>query len=327
MKKIKRFAAVVTAVAAFCSGCSIGGKEVVFDVNTSSRHTVFSVNKSKCSLKEAMIYLCNYRGIYGYEYGVDLFETKDAKELEEYIKDITVDELTRLYCMLAIADKKDIKLTQKELEQASEATQEYYDTLSEEEIDFMNVSESDIAEAYENYARASKLYDLLTQNVNTEVSDDDARIVHINQIYTTSQESAAAVEQRIEAGENFVSIAGQYNEAATVETFVSKGKLPPEVESVAFELENGEVSGSIKTTDGYYFIQCVSKLDQEKTDENKINILKQREQEQFNEDYKGFVEDAKFSLNTQLWDEIKISDEDYIKTNSFFEIYEKHFVK
>lgn len=45
----------------------------------------------------------------------------------------------------------------------------------------------------------------------------------------------------------------------------------------------------ISTDDGYYFIKCISKLDREKTEQNKVTILQKRQQEQFNDDYEHFV--------------------------------------
>ena len=42
------------------------------------------------------------------------------------------------------------------------------------------------------------------------------------------------------------------------------GQLLEEVEDVAFNMNDNEISQMITTDNGYYFIKCVSKLDQEK---------------------------------------------------------------
>ena len=81
----------------------------------------------------------------------------------------------------------------------------------------------------------------------------------------------------------------------------------------------------ISTDDGYYFIKCISKLDREKTEQNKVTILQKRQQEQFNDDYEHFVKKAGFSLNSDLWDSISIKDEKDVKTSSFFTVYNKYF--
>lgn len=309
------------------TGCSIGGREIVLDINNSNGHTVLSVNEMKCNVKEAMIYLCNYRNLYGNEYGVDLFGTDESSDVEQYIKDVSIDEITRIYCMVSIAQEKEISLTDNELNAVEDAAQEYYESLSDDEIDFMGVGKSDIKSAYENYALAQKLYNSLIKDVDTEVSDDDARVMHILKIFVASKESADAVSQKIAAGEDFSTIASSMSEDTETDLYVAKGTLAEKVEDVAFDLSDGQVSEMIQTDDGYYFIKCISKMDQEKTDQNKVTILQKREQEQFNEDYEGFVNDAQFELNSDLVKKISLKDADKITTDSFFSVYNKYFTE
>ncbi len=325
MKYFKRTAAVVLSSMMLLTGCNIGGREIVLDINNSNGHTVLSVNKKKCNIKEAMIYLCNYKNLYGNEYGVDLLGTDDASDVEKYIKDVSIDEITRVYCMVSIAQEKEISLTDDESKAVEDAAQEYYKSLSDDEKDFMGVGKSDVESAYENYALAQKLYNSLIKDVDTEVSDDDARVIHIQKIFVTGQESADTVKQKIAAGEDFATIATSLSEDSQTDLYVAKGTLPEKVEQAAFDLNDGQISDMIQTDDGYYFIKCISKMDQEKTDQNKVNILQQREQDQFNEDYDGFVNDAQFELNSDLWEEISLSDAENINTDSFFSIYDKHF--
>ena len=62
-------------------------------------------------------------------YDVNLLETDDASNVEKYIRDVTVDELTRIYCMVSIAKQKKITLTDKEKSSVSKAAKEYHDSL------------------------------------------------------------------------------------------------------------------------------------------------------------------------------------------------------
>ena len=276
---------MLLASATLLTGCSIGGKEIVLDINTTNNHTVFSVDNMKCDKTEALIYLANYKNLYGTMYDVNLLETDDASNVEKYIRDVTVDELTRIYCMVSIAKQKKITLTDKEKSSVSKAAKEYYDSLNEAEKKFTKADLSDIESAYEHYAIAQKLYNSLSKGVDTEVSDEDARVIHIQKIFVKSKE----------------------------------------VEAVAFELGHGETSDMITTDDGYYFIKCISKLDREKTEQNKVTILQKRQQEQFNDDYEHFVKKAGFSLNNDLWNSISIKAEKDVKTSSFFTVYNKYF--
>lgn len=124
---------MLLASATLLTGCSIGGKEIVLDINTTNSHTVFSVDNMKCDKTEALIYLANYKNLYGTMYDVNLLETDDASNVEKYIRDVTVDELTRIYCMVSIAKQKKITLTDKEKSSVSKAAKEYHDSLNEAE--------------------------------------------------------------------------------------------------------------------------------------------------------------------------------------------------
>ena len=48
MKYFKKTMCMLLASATLLTGCSIGGKEIVLDINTTNSHTVFSVDNMKC---------------------------------------------------------------------------------------------------------------------------------------------------------------------------------------------------------------------------------------------------------------------------------------
>ena len=81
MKYFKKTMCMLLASATLLTGCSIGGKEIVLDINTTNSHTVFSVDNMKCDKTEALIYLANYKNLYGTMYDVNLLETDDASNV------------------------------------------------------------------------------------------------------------------------------------------------------------------------------------------------------------------------------------------------------
>ena len=232
------------------AGCKIGGKEIVFELGSDNDY-VFSVGESKCSQKQARLFLCNYQNLYGNAYGVNLWDYDfEGDSLEEYVKGITLDELTKIVCMDIVSQEQEIALTEKEHKLVKKAAEEYYKSLSDDELSFMKVSQSDVVEIYENYALAEKLYKNLTEGVNTEVSDDDARVIRIQQICVSDKKNADAVSEKLAAGEAFETVAGEYSTCTTSQLTVSRGELPKELEEVAFELANDEISQAVKTTGG-----------------------------------------------------------------------------
>ena len=286
---------------------------------------MFTLDKSACSLKEAKVYLANYQNIYGTAYTIDLWQHDfgDASLLE-YVKDITLEELTRVYTMDLLAQSQEVTLSEDETAKVAEAAKEYYASLSEDETAYMDVAETDIVEYYTHYALAQKLYHSLTNGVNEEVSDDEARVMEIMQIYVTDEDRAHEVEQKLVQGDDFASVANNYNELSAIQVTVSRDDLPDEVEEVAFQLDDNAVSGMIVAGNGYYFIKCLNKYNEELTEANKSNIVEKREKEAFDDVYNEFVASLSSRLNTDLWDGIELTTDGSIQTNSFFAVFEKY---
>lgn len=318
-----------TFCAAICmtvllSGCQIGSKEIVVSKTLNSRQ-VFKIGSSVCELKEAKVYLANYQNLYGSAYNINLWQHDfgDAS-LTEYVKDVTLEELTRVYSMNLLAEADGITLSEDEQKQVAEAAEEYYESLSHKEISYMGISEADIEEYYAHYALAQKLYNSLTDGVNEEVSDDEARIIEIMQIYVTDADRAATVQEKLSNGDDFATVANNYNELSAIQVTISRDDLPQEVEDIAFRLDDNEISQMVPVENGYYFIKCLNKYNIELTEENKANIVEKRQKEAFDDVYDEFIAAQKSYLNVEVWEEVELDIDTDITTNSFFAVYEKY---
>lgn len=313
----------ICLASATLTGCTVGNTEIRMETGQlKNRKTVFRVNDYKCDVKLAKLYLCNYCNLYGSAYGLDLSQDTD---LEAYAKDVAIQELSRIVCMDLLAKEQGMSLDEEEQKLVQAAAEEYYDSLNEAERTFMDVKEGDVRIAYEDYALAEKLYASLTQGIDEEVSDDEARVIRVQQIFVRDKETAAIVASKLAAGEDFAAVAGSYNQAGDMETTVAREEYPQDVENIAFNLDNGACSDMIETDDGYYFIKCLSKYEEDLTEANKETIRDRREKEQFENSYQQFVDAATFQMNDSLWDEITLENSSEITTDSFFRIYDKYF--
>lgn len=332
-RKLALLMVAVFVCATPMTGCTVGDTEYVLDLEqVSMKDHVFMINGTECTKEEAKLYLCNYQNIYGHEYGVNLWEhdfghVVSDNSLENYVKGVTLSELANIMCMNLLAKEQELTLTEEELKKVDSATEEYYSSLSKDEIAYMGIDKNKLKKFYEKYAIAQKLFDTLTQGVNEEVSDDEARVIRIQQIYVKTLEDAQNVEAKLADGDDFASVASNFNEASAIETLLKRGEYPIEVDAIAFNLDNNEQSAMITTSDGYYFIKCVNKFEEELTEQNKGSIIAKRRKEQFEDVFQGFVEKSEFSLNEKSWDAIEIDISGAITTNTFFEIYDKHFNK
>lgn len=315
---------MVLVLSMLLAGCQIGNKDIVVS-NTVNNRQIFKIEGYACSLKEAKLYLTNYQNIYGTAYSVDLWQHDFGDDsLVDYVKAVTMEELTRVYCMDLLAASREMTLSEEEQKKVSDASKEYYDSLTREERDYIGASESEIKEYYSHYALAQKLYNSLTSEVNAEVSDDEARVMEIMQIFVEDAGKATEVQSKLSNGDDFASVANNYNELPSIQTTISRDDVPKEVEEIAFGLDNDEISGMITVENGYYFIKCLNKYNEELTEANKSNIVEKREKEAFDDVYNEYVSSLTSNINEGVWEGIELDTDGDITTNSFFEIFKKH---
>ena len=323
MKNIRKKIALICLLcfSFLLTGCKIGNKEVIVS-NTLNNRQVFRIGNVSCGLKEAKVYLVNYQNIYGTAYGLDLWQHDFGdSSLENYVKNITMQELAQVVCLDQLAKEKEMELSEEENGKIAQAAEEYFASLTEDETAYMGVSESDIKEYYEHYALAQKVYHSLTKAVNEEVSDDEARVMEIMQIFISDESRANEIASRLAQGEDFATLANNYNELSSIQVNVSRDELPDAVEQIAFQMENDEVSGKITVDGGFYFIKCLNKYNQELTEANKANIVDKREKEAFDDEYNGFVSSLSSNINEELWENLELETGSGMKTDTFFEVF------
>lgn len=324
MKNIRGLLVVCLLLCTWLTGCQIGDKSIVVLKPLGSRY-VFQIGEVSCSVKEAKVYLANYQNIYGEAYTLDLWQHDFGDDsLEEYIKTITLNELVTVVCMTQLAEQKGLALTEEDEANIAEAASAYYESLSEADRDYLGVSESEIAEYYRHYALAQKVYQFLTSEINDEVSDDEARVMEVMQIYVTDASQAAIVSTKLRDGEDFASVANVYNELPNIQANICRDDLPEEAEAIAFQLDDNEISDAIEVEGGYYFIKCLDKYNEELTETNKVTIVEKREKEAFDDVYNEFIAGLSSHINENVWEEIKVDSTSGIETDGFFEIYEAY---
>lgn len=325
MKNIRGLLAVCLLFCLILSGCQIGNKNVVVLKPLSSRY-VFEIGSVSCSVKEAKLYLANYQNIYGEAYTLDLWEHDFGDEsLEEYIKTVTLNQLVTVACMTQLAKQQGLELNEDDNARILEAASVYYDSLTKEDKDYLGVSEVEIAEYYRHYALAQKVYYYLTGEINGEVSDDEARVMEVMQIYVTDAADAEKVRTKLSNGEDFASVANVYNELPNIQANICRDDLPKEAEAVAFRLDDNEVSELITVENGYYFIKCLNKYNEELTEANKVTIVEKREKEAFDDVYNEFVESLSSYINIDIWEALKVDSTSGVTTEKFFEVYEMYW--
>ena len=330
------------------TGCSasLPFNKVVFTTGF-EKDEVFRIENSTCSLSEAMVYLVGTQEGYEKTFGKDIWNADtDSGTVEQRLKESVLAKIAQIKVMNLLAEENGIVLDKSEEQMATTAAQEYYDQLTDTDINAMNgVTVEDIQGIMREQAIADKLYDYLIRDINPEISDDEARTITVEQIFiktysldsegnkvpfTEGEKDAAyrrcrEIFKKLLNGSSFEELMAQYNEADEGTISFGKGEKESEFETAAFNLGTEQTSEIIETEDGYAILKCISTFNREETEANKVKIVAQRKREVFGAQYDAFVATLTKELNQKLWDSVELVDDENITTTGFMEVYEKYF--
>lgn len=347
LKRKLVFFLVLLSVLFTAAGCGKDGNTTVVLTTGFARNEIFRIANSTCSLTEVMVYLTNTQNQYENVYGSRIWETQlDGVSLEENVKDTVLAKIAQIKTMNLLAEKNGVVLSEEEEVLAEAASVEYFNSLSDTEKEMLNVEQEDIEKMYGEYALAEKVYRHIIKDINPEISDDEARIIQVQQIYiktyttdgagtkvpysTKAKAEAFEKAQQVlnlakDGEQDFETLAVQYSEDMDITYSFGKGETDPAVEEAAFNLGNGEISSIVEGESGYYIIKCLNTFNQEQTDANKLKIMEERKQEVFGQEYDAFVETLTRNLNTKLWDSVTLIHDENVITDTFFTVYSKYF--
>lgn len=344
-KMLRKISCCLVSVlcALFLTSCS--SARVVFTTGF-GENEVFRIDSAVCTLPELMVYLTNTQNQYESVYGSEVWNISlDGVTLEENVKEMVLAKIAQIKTMYLLAGNKDVKLTEAEQTKVEQAAQEYFRSLNDTEVELLGVDLDTIVQLYTEYALADKVYEYIIQDINPEISDDEARTITVQHIllktYTTdgagkrvayTEELKRNVYQRacdirelaVSGEHNFLDLASRYSEDAAVTYSFGKGEMDIAFEEAAFSLETDEISQVVETESGYHIIKCINTFDREQTDANKLEIVEERRREVFGQEYDAFVEKLNRDINEKLWQQVIFIHDDNVTTSNFFDVYDKY---
>ena len=292
IKTIRRGAAALLAAIVLTgslTGCGTWSNTKIVLTTGLTGDQLFKVGKSVCTLPEAMIYVMDYKQQYENAYGVEMWEHDfGGVTLEEYVKDTIIAQLASVKAVTLLAKENNVTLSDAEKEKISQAAEEYYSALTDEQKKYMKVEKSDVEDLYAAHVLSKKVYTEITKDVNTEVSDDEARIITIQQIRLDSLDNAESVKARLDEGKDFGTVAAAYNRDSQTTVTLGRGEKEAAYEEAAFSLENDQISNVIETTDGYYILKCVNNFDRDATEANKITMVEKTPRRRIHRSLRNF---------------------------------------
>ena len=308
MRKKAGALAVVLACSAMLGACGNPLEAVI-------AKPVFKVGSESCSKDDAKVILMNYQKEYSNLYGIDMWEHDYGQEqsLEDYIKDLTLAQMAQVYTLDIIASEKEVTLSEEEQKKVTEAAKTYLDGLDDAEREYVGVNEKQTEKLFERYLLADKLYESLKTDVNQEVSDDEARVMRVKQIYITDQAKAQSYLTQLQGGTDFETLAQTVNEADAVDITVNRSTFSDEIIQKLF------------ADNGYYIFYCSSAFDAELTDEHKKDVLEQRMSDAVTDTYADYMSQLSSKENQDVWSEVTVDTSLKLESASFMEVYAQYF--
>ena len=323
------------------TGCGKNTK-LVFTTGLSGNQ-LFEIGSLKCTIPEAMIYLTTFYNQYADIYGQEMWEYDfGGVSLEEHVKDVVLSKLAQIKVMNLMAEEREIKLDDKEEKQVLLASEKYYEVLEETLKKEENITKEVVEKVYTEYALANKVYSYITEAADMEISDDEARTVTVQAIYFQNwkmkngektvlsenelqrvKNTAKEVLKKANEGESFDTLATQYSEEKQIVQHFGRGMTDTYFEEVLFSLDEGEISNVIETADGFYIVKCISTMDYDATQENKLVLAKQRKQEAFSNAYREVAENTHSQFRDKQWDGLTLNEETHATDANFFDIYDE----
>lgn len=347
--KGKRLAAALLSVLMLLAGCGKSGSTTKVVLTTGfAKDEVFKIESMSCRVPEIMLYLTTVQNEYKEVFGEQIFEvSQNGVTLQDNLKETVLARIAQIKTLNLMAQERKVTLDDAEKSSVKAAADTFYASLNEKEIETLNLSEKLILQMYTEYALAEKVYARIIQDINPEISDDEARMVTVEQIYirtyTTDgsgkrveyaeatktaayNEAKEAYALATDGAHDFASVAAQYSEYAGIQTSIGKGQVSKELEDVVFNMSTGEISNIIEDEDGYHVLKCVSTYNREETDRNKQTIMEERKREVFGEEYDSYVETLTRTLNEKLWNEITCIQDPEVTTSDFFKVFDSYFL-
>ena len=265
-------------------------------------------------------------------------DSGDGETYGDTTKASVLDELENMLVQKQHAADYDVSISEEEQGKIEEAAQAFMDANTEETIQNLSVSQSDVETLLELYTYQTKMYDPMVADVDTNVEDSEAAQSRItccridisdtqNEDGTTTpltdeekqekKDQAQALLDKLQASADPASadmdaLAKEVNEDlnAVDNTFGDDDTLLDDnLKEAARTLQDGQVYGEVVEGENAYFVvRMDSVLDREATDAEKENIVSERQQDAYNDLLDQWKDDADITVNNKEWNKVTLTD-------------------
>ena len=246
-------------------------------------------------------YKAEFEGYYRSLLGNSFWDTevRDGVTYEAYVREYYVlAEAKALVVLNAMYRKDGDPLTRAEEAGIRAEAERIYASMTTEERLYTEASFEDILSLKRACYTAGKMIDLLLEGRKIEVSDEQSRVADIQVIRMGSLEEAEAVYARLQAGENYLSLAEECSLDDVISYSVRKDTLADPLNQAVFSMSAGTTSGILEAAGYYYIIRLTSSYNKLLSMNNKANQLAEARYEGWKTVYDAYTAENPVYVNT-----------------------------
>ena len=301
------------------SGCG-DGNEVV-----RTGTTVLQFNGENITVGEVYLYARTIVQDYERAYGNMVWSMQLTQEdgsrtdMKTVTKKDIIEDIVRVKVLKAEAGNMGVSLTADDRQEAEAETESFWKNLTDEQIEEMELTRDIVKNCMEENILAGKVYDKVIAGAGVEISDEQARMTTIYDMFfpcftetangtitrMSEEEKKSQYDKALQAYNTLISpidenternveaLASYYglSEAAYVTKSPEelKDTYGKDVADMLYSLEDGSYSLVTETEYGYHIFYMQALTDREATDRKKERIERERKNSYFDNRYKDWL--------------------------------------
>ena len=280
---------------------------------------------------EAMVYVAEEKNKYETKFGSGIWALKsgDGKLFfKDYIVDNAKKLVEKIMMLKLVANDLNIVISSTDNEKIDKISNEYFDSLSGDDKDYMTCDYSDVRKAFLDYHIARLTIDNLSKGAESELSISEAKVIKVQYIVFDDIEKAKETKEKLKAkGASFAYFAKTRGTNTEIDLIMKRGDEMAARFPEVFYLSAGEVSEILQNTNKYYLFKCIDDYMEKETEERRVEMLKAMKNEEYNNKVKKYEEMYNFKSNSAYWKQIDLSRGPYCHINKFEDLYYEAFPK
>ena len=274
-----------------------------------------------------------------------VMDTETGETYGESARGDVLEQVETMYLLREKAKDYDVTLTEKEQKKITEAAEAFMQANTQETLENLGVSQSDIETALEIQTYEKKMYDPMVADVDTKVSDEEAQQTSVTYVKVDIEEEEETEEKEEKTAEpkekaqqvldevlatadaDMDAIAKDVDEnlSATETHFTTNpveeeeeegeedvigaaSMVPQSVQDVVKDLADGEVASElVEEEDAYYVVRLEKAFDEDATEEEKESIVSQRKSEAYDELIENWKEEADIQSDEKVLKTLKVT--------------------